>query len=113
MMRKAVIGISVAVILGIAAFIGLYYSLSDMTRANINPFIQEEYWYVQVDEDGIVAEDEQGTVYYELPAMNEDGDEMDIEFTALSELREGAFIQLTMKEGFVMTYEEVGEEDVP
>ncbi|MBM7631738.1 YxeA family protein [Geomicrobium sediminis] len=113
-MRKAIIGVSIGAFLMIAALVGLYQSLTDMTRANINPFIEEEYWYVQVDASGILEEDERGSVYYELPAIHKDGDEeKEIEFTALSELQEGAYLQLTLKEDHVITYDEVEEDDVP
>lgn len=90
----------------------IYFSLPEMTRTNLNPFAEEEYWYVEVDEEGIVGE-ERSSVYYELPAVNEEGEEKDMEFTALNELRERAYIQLTVKNNIVTTYKEVEEDEVP
>lgn len=111
-MRKLFI-IIVMFLFVVGAPIGIYFSLPEMTRVNINPFIEEKYWYVQVDEEGIIGEEEQGAVYYELPAINEEGEQKNIEFMALRELNEGAYIQLTVKDEFVTTYEEVAKSDVP
>ncbi|UJL47169.1 YxeA family protein [Virgibacillus sp. NKC19-16] len=110
-MRKVIIFILVTLfVVGIP--MGIYFSLPEMTQTNLNPFIEEEYWYVQVDEEGIIGQ-ERKSVNYELPAVNEEGEQKDIEFTALSELREGAYIQLTVENEFVTTYEEVDEDDLP
>ncbi|WP_027963752.1 YxeA family protein [Halalkalibacillus halophilus] len=93
-------------------FTWIYSTLPATTQANLNPFIEEEYWYVQIDEAGIIG-GERESVIYELPAVNEDGEQKDVEFTALSELREGAYVQLTLKNDVVMTYAEVKEEEMP
>ncbi|SDC23525.1 conserved hypothetical protein TIGR01655 [Pelagirhabdus alkalitolerans] len=103
-------------ILGLLLFVGIilwiYSTLPAVTQVNVNPFIEEEYWYTQVDEDGIIG-GENESVIYQLPAVNKDGEQKEIEFTALSQLSEGAYIQLTLKNEIVMTYEEVDEDDVP
>lgn len=109
-MKKIIVFIVLLFVIGAAMII--YFSLPEMTRTNLNPFAEEEYWYVQVDEEGIVGE-EQSSVYYELPAVNEEGKERIIEFTALNELSEGAYIKLTVKNDIVTTYEEVEEDEVP
>ncbi|QQK75848.1 YxeA family protein [Salicibibacter cibarius] len=112
-MKKVFIVILAFFLFVVAVPIGIYFSVDEMTRVNLNPFTEEEQWYVQVDSEGIIGEEEQGAVYYELLAINEEGEQKDIEFMALNELKEDAYIQLIVEEEIVTTYEEVQEAEVP
>lgn len=76
--------------------------------------------YVQIDEPTSNEEDKldtgevMTTYWYEQPAYTEDGEEIEVEFSAQKELRQGAYLKLYMnKNNEVSSYDEVSEEELP
>jgi uncharacterized protein (TIGR01655 family) len=82
-----------------------------------NPFASKTYYYVIIKGEGTSQKDDNGKVMesreYELPAYDKEGKEKVITFTGMQQLREGAFLKLTLKGESVKTYEEVQKEDIP
>ena len=84
-----------AAMLGLAALIGLW----------ILPQFGGGVWYVQIDNSLIETGGPRSGVidmrggmdyYYTLPACNEQGQQREIEFGTSRQLREGAFLRLTV-----------------
>lgn len=80
--------------------------------------------YVQVDNSRISRAGAQGVIdlsgnggmefSYTLPAYGKDGGQKDVTFGVSRELREGAFLRLTVRPGRgVMGWEEVGYDELP
>lgn len=82
-----------------------------------NPFASKTYYYVIIEGEGTPQKDDNGEVMesreYKLPAYDKEGKEKIITFTGIQQLREGAFLKLTLKGESVKTYEEVQKEDIP
>lgn len=54
------------------------------------------------------------TYWYEQPAYTEDGEEIQVEFSAQKELRQGAYLMLYVnKDNEVSSYDEVSEAELP
>lgn len=94
--KKIFAGVAIAAIIvaGIISFCMWFFSGSGST-----------YYYTQIDNSKIERNDSEGGVInlngsmdfsYMLPAYDENGKEKDIRFGASRELREGAFIRLTV-----------------
>lgn len=76
--------------------------------------------YVQVGEPTSTEEDKldtgeiMKTYGYEQPAYTENGEEIQVKFSAQKELRQGAFLMLYVnKDNEVSSYDEVTEEELP
>ena len=96
MKKKALIGIGTAVIIlvGLICFCMWFLSESGST-----------YYYTQIDNSKVEQVNSRGGVIdphgglsysYTLPSFGENGEEKDITFGTSRELREGAFIRLTV-----------------
>ncbi|MGX8792531.1 YxeA family protein [Oceanobacillus oncorhynchi] len=76
--------------------------------------------YVQIDESAYTEEDKldngevMKTYWYEQSAYTEDGEEIQVEFSAQKELRQGAYLMLYVnKDNEVSSYDEVSEAELP
>lgn len=114
MTNKIIIGIGavIALLIGIAGFSAWFLSGSDSS-----------YYYVQIDNSKIEEVDSRGGVIdlrggmdysYTLHAYDKNGKGTDITFGASRELREGAYLQLTVKPlRGVVAWSEVQYEELP
>ncbi len=113
MKKRIMVGITVVVIVvGFICFCMWFLSGTDST-----------YYYTQIDNSKIEQVDSRGGVIdlkggmsysYTLSAYNENGDEKDITFGASRELKEGAFIRLTvMPVRGVLEWSEVQYNELP
>lgn len=109
-MKKIWIAI-IAVLLVAAAVCAVFFSNAGTT-----------YRYTQIDNSkkekiesrGGVIDLKGGMDYqYTLPSYNEDGKEKDITFGTSRELREGAFVRLTVALRGVIKWEEVQYDEMP
>lgn len=80
----------------------------------------KDHVYVQVDEVSYTEETKldtgeiMTTYWYEQPAYTEDGEEVQVKFSAQKELRKEAYLMLYVKkENEVTSFDEVDEEDIP
>ena len=114
MKKKIMIGITavVIVVIGLICFCAWFLSGAGST-----------YYYAQIDNTKIEQGDSHGGVIsfhggmgysYTLPAYNENGDKKDITFGTSRELKEGAFIRLTVKPvRGVLEWSEVQYDELP
>ena len=114
MKNKILIGIGTAIVIAVCLLSLFMYVFSENDSG---------YYYVQIDNskieqgnsrDGVI--DFQGGMDYSytLPAYDEKGRRTDITFGASRELREGAFLQLTVKPlRGVVEWEEVQYDELP
>lgn len=114
MKKKIIIGITavVIVVIGLVCFCAWFLSGAGST-----------YYYAQIDNNKIEQGDSQGGVInfhggmsysYTLPAYVENGDKKDITFGTSRELKEGAFIRLTvMPVRGVLEWSEVQYDELP
>lgn len=111
-MKKIYIGISVTLLLFVAALVTLM--TVDFNRIN------KDTYYVQVTTDGEVEEYKLSTgeiaqtYWYELPSYNENGKEEKLKFSATKNLRKDAYLKLYVKGGKeVSSYDEVQFDEIP
>lgn len=111
-MKKVFITLSLLIVIVIAGLIVL--STVDFNRAG------KENVFVQVigkgEEETFTSSD--GAVYksywYTLPAYNEQGEQIEVKFSATKELKLGAYLKLYVKEGNEVTsYDEVSHSELP
>lgn len=112
--KKVFAGVAIVaiIVVGIISFCMWFFSGSGST-----------YYYTQIDNSKIEQNESKGGVInlsggleysYTLPAYNEKGKEKDIRFGASRELREGAFIRLTVTPvRGVLEWSEVQYEELP
>ncbi|MBO1306158.1 YxeA family protein [Enterococcus sp. 669A] len=110
-MKKFLIGLVTVIVIGVAGL-----KIADIV------VMGGDSYYVQVTTDGEkeTERDDQGQTYtnyhYVLPGYNQNGEEKDMEFSAMKErpLRKQAFLRITWnKNKGVTSYEEVQGKDVP
>ena len=111
-MKKAFLGIGALFILFIAGLIVLI--TVDFNRLNKDPY------YVQITADGEAEEHKADngeiftTYWYELPTLNDKGEEKILKFSAQKNLRQDAYLQLYVKKGSEVTsYDEVQFNELP
>lgn len=114
MTNKIIIGIgaAIALLIGVTCFLAWFLSGSD-----------NRYYYVQIDNSKIEEVHSRGGVIdlsggmdysYTLHAYNENGKGTDITFGASRELREGAYLKLTVKPlRGVVAWSEVQYDELP
>ncbi|WP_411344332.1 YxeA family protein [Paenibacillus sp. WLX1005] len=114
-MKKWILALSLVAVAGVAALsVGMYHLLSDQDRAKLNPFVKEQYSYVKIDNSAIPANTkDDDMVEYTLPAWSENGTVQNTTFNGMKKLREGAYIQLIAKGGYVNSYKEVTADQLP
>lgn len=98
--------------------IGLGIVLLLLTACSPQPLqtIGTTKYYVTIDDKGEKQEHkaEDITRYeYNLTGFDKAGEAKDLTFTAGHELKQGAFLRIYYKKDEVITYEEVGNEDIP
>ncbi|GIO22112.1 YxeA family protein [Oceanobacillus sp. J11TS1] len=110
-MKKIMILMTGVVILFVAAVVVLM--TVDFNRAG------KDHVYVQVGEPENIEEDKLDTgeiittYWYEQPAYTEDGEEIQVKFSAQKQLRQGAYLKLYVKnENEVTSFDEVSEEEL-
>lgn len=111
-MKKVFLGIGALFILFVAGLVVLM--TVDFNRLN------KDTYYVHITSDGEVEEYKasDGQIFelywYELPAINEKGEEMTLRFSAQKNLRHDAYLKLYVKkENEVSSYDEVQFNDMP
>ncbi|WP_152658112.1 YxeA family protein [Oceanobacillus sp. CFH 90083] len=111
-MKKVTIMMLSVVLLFVAAIVVL--ATVDFNRAG------KDHVYVEIDEPAYTEEDRldtgevMTTYWYEQPAYTEDGEEIEVTFSAQKELRQGAYLMLYVnKDNEVSSYDEVAEEELP
>ena len=111
-MKKGLIaaGVIVVVLIGAVVTVGRM-DFNRMGKGNA---------YYQIGEPSSVEEDklDSGEIMkqyvYTGPAYEENGKEIDVEFTAMKQLREGAYLKLYLnKDKEVTSYDEVQQADIP
>lgn len=114
-MKKGLISFSVAVAFLFAAFVLLL--TMDFNRFNKdNVYVQipaEEL--AEVQEDKLSNGEMMRRYLYTVPAYNEAGEKVAVQFSAAKPLREGAYLMLYLKKGTseVTSYDEVQAANVP
>lgn len=111
-MKKGLIGIVVVAVLLIGAIIALAtVDFNRMGKDNV---------YYQIPAESLVEETklDSGEIIkrylYTGTAYKENGESIEVEFSAAKELREGAYLKLYLKKGDVVTsYDEVQPSDIP
>ena len=111
---KKIIGITIGIV-----SILLVAAVVILATVDFNSFGKENV-YVQVgdpsytDEYTIDSGQVITTYWYELPAYDEDGNVIEVEFSAQKELKQGAYLKLYVKqENEVTSYDEVSWEEIP
>ncbi|MCL9660983.1 YxeA family protein [Paenibacillus hunanensis] len=113
MMKKWIILLSALIVIATSVVsYGVYHLMPERNRVQFNPFIHEQYSYVQINNAGI-KDAASGTVEYTLPAWREDGTMQQTTFTGMKKLRSGAYIRLVSKDGYILSYNEVQPNELP
>src|SRR5690625_3433692 len=109
---------TIGIIVGIASIllVGVVVLLAtvDMNR------LGKDNVYVQIgdpaytDEQKLDSGQIMTTYWYELPAYDDNGNMVDVEFSAKKELRQDAYLKLYVRKGKEVTsYDEVSWEEIP
>ncbi|MFM9280813.1 YxeA family protein [Paenibacillus jiagnxiensis] len=92
---------------------GALMMISDQELAKLNPFVEEKTSYVRVESLSTdMAVGLHTPAQYTLPVWKEDRSMKETTFLG-TKLREGAYLKLTEKKGYLISYEEVQPEDIP
>lgn len=86
------------------------YSLFPEPFDRFNPLIEEEYVYVQVQEE---ASDDNGRYKYREQGITKEGDRKRVIFTTSIELDEGTLIRVLAKGAYTEEYEFIDEDEMP
>ena len=113
---KAILKFTLSVFLiffiGILAI--LFLVLPVETRDQINPLIEQENRYFMVTSDGKAYGPKGMERYaYDIEALDEDGEALTIQVTAVENLRHGAYIEVLTKGQHVETWQEVPVANLP
>lgn len=111
-MKRAFISLSVVVALLVSAIVIL--AIVDFNRfGKDNAYVQIAP-VASVEEMKLESGEIMKRYWYKLPAYNENGNRIEVEFSAAKELRQGAYLMLYMKDGNnVTSYDEVQPNDIP
>lgn len=111
---KKIIGITIG-----AASVLLVAFVVILATLDINRFGKENV-YVQVGDPSYTEEYKidsgqiMTTYWYELPVYDDNGNVIDVEFSAQKELKQDAYLKLYVKKGNEVTsYDEVSWEEIP
>lgn len=111
-MKKVFIGLTALVVLVIAALVIL--ATVDFNR------LGKDSVYVQITEDGEIEKfttsngEVMAMYWYKQPAYKENGEAVDVQFSAGKNLRHDAYLKLYVKKGNEVTsYDEVSYEELP
>ncbi|MGL4337703.1 MAG: YxeA family protein [Turicibacter sp.] len=104
---------------GLVCLLGIGILGLGMSDIDIKDLMYEDY-YVQITADGDdVAERENWNYFYELPAYNKKGKELQVEFYADKNLRKDAYLRVQVidqsdtESNGIHSYEEVSESELP
>lgn len=114
-MKKVMIGlVSVVVVLCIAVVGVLTFDFNRFNKENVYVQVPAED-SVKVDEHKLSDGEIMRRYVYTVPAYNEAGEKIAVEFSAAKLLREGAYLMLYVKKGTteVSSYDEVQAADLP
>lgn len=115
-MKKLTVTIIISIVVGVAAVAFTLFKITSWAEGS-SYYTQIANHSVEINENGRdgVIDFNGGLPYiYSLPAFNENGEKQMISFGATRELREGAFIHLTVVPiRGVIRWEEVYFEDMP
>lgn len=113
-MKKVLIGFGITLVVFVGLVLLLTIDFNRFNKSNV---------YVQVPQEELAAIDEfklsDGEIMrryiYTVPAINEAGENVAVEFSASKPLREGAYLVLYLKKGTteVTSYDEVQRTDLP
>lgn len=111
-MRKVLITLGVMIGLAVVGLIAVFSM--DWNRFG------KENMYVEIVDDGRMEEERSSSgevfkrYWYELEAINEEGNTTSVTFSSHKNLRVGAYLKLYVKnDDEVTSYDEVQEEDIP
>jgi len=94
--------------------ITLVSQLSEKDLTKLNPLIPKQIYYVQVhNSSSNTSSSQDTTVEYTLPAWDDKGNPQTITFFGMHSLREGAYLQLTLKNQQVLSYKEISYDQIP
>ncbi len=86
----------------------------DFNRLGKNNVYVEVIEPTDIDEDKLNTGEVMTSYLYKQTAFNDEGETIEVEFSAQKELRQGAFLKLYVKkENEVTSYDEVKWEDIP
>lgn len=105
MKKKTVISIIVVIIL-----IPIIYFTFYETIDRFNPWIEEEYVYVEVKEE---PTDDDGRFKYREEGITEKGETKRVIFTTSTRLKEGTFLKVLAKGAHTVEYIYITEEEMP
>ncbi|MHC5248055.1 YxeA family protein [Enterococcus sp. LJL90] len=111
---KILMGFAVIIIIGLGGLFFFTANSSGEVAAVIdrfNPLVQEGAVYVKTKAADSV--NGYGTASYRQSAVDENGKERQIEFTADHELIQERYLKISNKGAYVETYEEVTAEELP
>ncbi|WP_322923377.1 YxeA family protein [Paenibacillus campi] len=112
-MKKWILTLGALIVIATAVVgYGLYHLMSERNQVQFNPFMREQYAYVQIDNSAVKTGSFE-TVEYTLPAWHEDGTMQQTTFTSTKKLRSGAYIRLVSKGGYILSYNEVKQAELP
>lgn len=78
-----------------------------------NFLVKEEPRFVKIDNSKGKDEDGYGNYEYTLTSYDKDSNKHPIKFTGMGKLKQGHFLEVTAKGGYVITYREVFKNDMP
>ncbi|MEK4298574.1 YxeA family protein [Oceanobacillus sp. FSL W8-0428] len=111
-MKKIVALVVGVVVLFVAAVVVLM--TVDFNRAGKDNVYVQVGEPVSAEEDKLDTGEIMNTYWYEQPAYTENGEEIQVRFSAQKELRQGAYLMLYVnKDDEVSSYDEVKEEELP
>lgn len=94
--------------------ITLVSQLPEKDLTKLNPWIPKQIYYVQVHNASSNTPSSQDTsVEYTLPAWDDKGNPQTVTFFGIHSLREGAYLQLTLKNQQVLSYKEISYDQIP
>ena len=99
----------VSIIVVITLVPTIYFTFRD-TFDRFNPWIEQEYVYVEVSEE---PSDDDGRYEYREEGVTENGDTKRVVFTTSTELEHGTFLRVLAKGTHTVEYTFIAEEDMP
>lgn len=107
---KAIIG-GVLIVFIVAIVILMTMDFNRFGKENVYVQLTAE---PKVEEETLDTGEVMKRYWYEIPAYNEDGEEIEVEFSASKPLREDAYLMLYLDDrNEVTSYDEVKESEIP
>lgn len=94
--------------------ITLASQLTERDLAKLNPLIPKQHYYVQIHHSYSTNDSSsESTTEYTLPAWDDKGNAQTITFFGIHPLREGAYLQLILKNKEVLSYQKISYPQIP